>query len=79
MAKQDTQKREASRSRVSSKKGPCHIPELASMTEGAANQEDWSAALVADPVQEAMLLTVWETKILQDDGGENTSLAKREC
>jgi hypothetical protein len=35
--------------------------------------------VVADPVQEPELLLVWEIEILPDDGGWNTSLAKREC
>jgi hypothetical protein len=46
--------------------------------EGVASQEDWSAIVVVDPVQETELLPVWETKICQNDGGWNTSLAKRE-
>jgi hypothetical protein len=52
---------------------------IASMREGAASQEDWSAVVVADPVQKTELLPVWETKVHLDDGGWNTSLAKREC
>jgi hypothetical protein len=52
---------------------------FASVTEGAASQEDWSAVVVADPVQETELLPVWETEVHPDDGGWNTSLAKREC
>jgi hypothetical protein len=50
------------------------------VTEGATNQVDWSAVVVADPVWETELLPVWETKIQEKmDGGWNTSLAKREC
>jgi hypothetical protein len=77
MARQDAQKQEASRSRVSSKMGSCHTTGFASVTEGATNQVDWRAVVVADPV--------WETELLPeilpgDIGvGENTSLAKREC
>jgi hypothetical protein len=78
-ARQEAQKWEASRSSMSSQEGPCHTTGFVSVTEGAANQEDWSAAVVADPVQEAKLLPVWETEIHPDDGGWNTSLAKREC
>jgi hypothetical protein len=78
-ARQEAQKREASRSNVSSQEEPCHTTGFVSVTEGATNQEDWSAVVVADPVQEAELLPVWETEILPDDGGWNTSLAKREC
>jgi hypothetical protein len=70
-ARQDAQKREASRSRVSSKKGPCHTTGFASVSEGAV--------VVADPVWEAEPLPVWETELLPGDGGWNTSLAKREC
>jgi hypothetical protein len=68
---QDAQKREASRSRVSSKKGPSHTAEFAFVSEGAV--------VVADPVWEAEPLPMWETELLPGDGGENTSLAKREC
>jgi hypothetical protein len=72
VAMQDAQKREASRSRVSSKMGSLHIAEFASVTQGVANQVDWRATVVADPV--------WEAKQLPGDigVGENTSLAKRE-
>jgi hypothetical protein len=61
---QDAQKQEASRSRVSSKKGPCHTTGFASVSEGAANQVDWRVVVVADPVWEAEPLPVWETDIL---------------
>jgi hypothetical protein len=54
---------------VSSKKGPCHTTGFASVTEGAANQVDWRAVVVVDPVWETELLPVWETEILPDDGG----------
>jgi hypothetical protein len=66
---------------MSSKKGPCHATGFVLVTEVATNQEDWSAAVVADPEWEAEPLPVWETKILPGDigVGENTSLAKREC
>jgi hypothetical protein len=66
---------------VSSKKGPCHTTGFASVTEGATNQVDWRAVVVADPVWEAEPLPVWETELLPGDTGvgENTSLAKREC
>jgi hypothetical protein len=70
-ARQEAQKREASRSRVSSKKGPCHSTRIASVSVGAT--------VVADPVSEAEPLPVWETDLLPGDGGWNTSLAKREC
>jgi hypothetical protein len=52
---------------------------FASVIEGAANQEDWSAVVVAELVQETELLPVWETEVHPDDGGWDTSLAKREC
>jgi hypothetical protein len=68
---QDAQKQEASRSRVSSKKGPCHTVGIASVSEGAV--------VVADPVWEAEPLPMWETELLPGNGGWNTSLAKREC
>jgi hypothetical protein len=64
---------------VSSQEGPCHTTGFVSVTEGAANQEDWSAVVVADPVHVVELLPVWETEIHLDVGGWNTSLAKREC
>jgi hypothetical protein len=48
---QDAQKWEASRSRVSSKKGPSHTAGIASVSEGAV--------VVADPVWEADPLSVW--------------------
>jgi hypothetical protein len=63
IAMQDSQKREASRSRVSSKKSPSHIAGFASVSK--------EATVVVDPV--------WETELLSGDGGGNTSLAKREC
>jgi hypothetical protein len=62
-AMQDAQKREASRSRVPSKKGPSHTAGFAFVLEGAV--------VVANPV--------WEAEPLPGDGGWNTSLAKREC
>jgi hypothetical protein len=65
-ARQDAQKRETSRSRVSSKKGPCHLAGIASVSEGAT--------VVADPVWEAEPLPVWETIYFQV-----ITLAKREC
>jgi hypothetical protein len=34
MARQDAQKRKASRSRLSSKKGPCHSTRIASVSKG---------------------------------------------
>jgi hypothetical protein len=68
---QDAQKWEASRSMVSSKKGPSHTIGFAFVSEGAV--------LVADPVWEAEPLLVWETNLLLGVGGWNTSLAKREC
>jgi hypothetical protein len=43
--------------------------------EGATSQEDWSAVVV----EETKSLPVWETKVHPDDGGWDTSLAKREC
>jgi hypothetical protein len=64
---------------VSSKKGPCHTIGFVQVTEGAANQVDWRVVVVANPMRETELLPVWETEILPDDGGWNTSLAKREC
>jgi hypothetical protein len=75
----DAQKREASRSKVSSKKGPCHTAGLASVSEGATNQVDWRAVVVANPVWEAEPLPVWEIDILPGDVGWNTSLTKRKC
>jgi hypothetical protein len=71
MARQDAQKQETSKSRVSSKKGPCHEVGFASVTEGVVSHEDWRAIVVAD--------LVWEIEILPGDGGWNASLAKREC
>jgi hypothetical protein len=52
---------------------------LASVTEGASNQEYWSVAVVADAVQEIKSFPVWEIEVHPDDGGWNTSLTKREC
>jgi hypothetical protein len=56
---------------VSSRKAPCHSTGIASVLRGAT--------VVADPVSEAEPHPVWETNLLPDDGGWNTSLAKREC
>jgi hypothetical protein len=69
--RQEVQKQEASRSRVSSKKGPCHSTGIAFVSVGAT--------VVADPVSESEPLLVWETDLLPGDGGWNTSLVKREC
>jgi len=41
------------------------------VTKGATSQEDWSAVVVADPVQETELLPVWEIEMRPDDGGWN--------
>jgi hypothetical protein len=71
MARKDAQKRKASRSKVSSKKGPSHTAEFVFVSEGEA--------MVADPVWEAEPLPVWETEILPSNGRWNTSLGKREC
>jgi hypothetical protein len=68
---QDVQKREASRSRVSSKKVPSHTTGFVSVSKGAV--------VVADPVWEAEQLPLWEIDLLPGDGGWNTSLTKREC
>jgi hypothetical protein len=68
---QDAQKWEASRSRVSSKKGPSHTTGFDSMSEGAV--------VVSDPMWEAEPLPVWETDLLRGVGRWNTSLAKSEC
>jgi hypothetical protein len=58
---------------MSSKKGSCHTTRFASVTEGVANQLNWRAVVVVDPV--------WEIELLLGDigVGENTSLDKREC
>jgi hypothetical protein len=56
MTKQDTYKWEASRSRVYSKKGPCHTTGFSSVIEGVANQVDWREVVVADPVPKTELL-----------------------
>jgi hypothetical protein len=47
------------------------------VTEGGASQEEWSVGMIANPVQEAKLLPVWEIE-MHSNGGQNTSLAKRE-
>ena len=60
---QDAQKWEASRSMVSSKKGPSHTIGFASVSEGVV--------VVADPVWEAEPLLLWETDLLSSDGGWN--------
>jgi hypothetical protein len=52
---------------------------FALVTEGAVGQDDWSAVVVADAIDEAESLPVWETKVHSYVGGWNTSLAKREC
>jgi hypothetical protein len=71
MASQDAQKREASRCRLSSKKGPKHTSRFAFVSEGAT--------VVEDPMWEVEPLPVWETELLLGNRGWNTSLAKREC
>jgi hypothetical protein len=78
-ARQEAQKQEASGSNVSSQEGPCHTTGFVSLIEGASNQEDCSTVVVADLVQEANPLPVWETDVRPDDGGWNTHLTKREC
>jgi hypothetical protein len=60
-ARKETQKREASRSNVSSKEGQCHTAGFDSVIERTANQMVWRAVVVADPV--------WETELLPSDIG----------
>jgi len=73
MAMQDAQEKEASRSMFrgseSSETGQSEMAGIASVSEGATNQVDWRAGMVADMVE----------KIEPPSGGRNTFLAKREC
>jgi hypothetical protein len=72
MAMQDAQEQEASRSIIrgkSSEQGLSKMAGIAFVSEGAANQEDWRAAMVADMVA--------KTESLPESG--STFLAKREC
>jgi hypothetical protein len=78
-ARKEAQKREAFRSNVSSQERPCHTTGFSSVTEGAANQVDWRAVVVVDPLRETNPPPMWEKEILLGDGGWKTSLAKREC
>jgi hypothetical protein len=63
IAMQDAQKREASRSRVSSKKVPSHTTGFSFMSE--------EVVVVVDPVWKAEPLLLWETDLLPSDGGWN--------
>jgi hypothetical protein len=73
MAMQDAQEQEASRSMFkgnkSSKKGLNEMAGIAFISEGATNQVDWRAAMVADMI----------AKTEPPPGGRSTFLAKREC
>jgi hypothetical protein len=53
----------------SSKKGPSEMAGIAFVSEGATNQVDWRAAMVADLI----------AKTEPPPGGRSTFLAKREC
>jgi hypothetical protein len=69
---QDAQEQEASRSMIrvkSSKKAPSEMAGIAFVSEGAANQVDWRAAMVADPI----------AKTKPPPCGGSTFLTKREC
>jgi hypothetical protein len=111
-ARQEALKQEASKSSVSSMEDPFVTAGFASVTEGAASQEDWTtgfASVTEDAASQEdwragfasvtegatsqedwsatceqiqyrdRVLPVWETEVHPDDGGWNTSLAKREC
>jgi hypothetical protein len=87
-AKHEALKQEASESNVSSTKDPFVTVGFASVTEGAANQDNWRAAFAlmiegaasqGDWSATVVVDLVWETKILPGDEGWNASLAKREC
>jgi hypothetical protein len=76
MTRKEAQEREDSRSKVYSRKGSCQIVtanetdwivRFSSVIEGASNQEDWSASMVANPVQELELLPGWETELFPGD------------
>jgi hypothetical protein len=71
MTMQDAQKQEASRSigNKSSKTGPSEMAGIAFVSEGATNQVDWRATMVADLI----------AKTEPPPGGGSTFLAKREC
>jgi hypothetical protein len=73
MAMQDAQEQEASRSMIrgseSSETGQSMMAGIAFVSEGATNQVDWRAGMVADLV----------AKIEPTPGGRSTFLAKREC
>jgi hypothetical protein len=72
MTMQDAQEQEASRSMIrgkSSKTGPSKMAGIDFVSEGATNQVDWRAAMVADLI----------AKIEPPPGGRSTFLAKREC
>jgi hypothetical protein len=73
MAMQDAQEKETSRSMFrgseSSETGHTIMEGIASVSEGATNQVDWRAGMVADLV----------AKIEPTLGGRSTFLAKREC
>jgi hypothetical protein len=72
MAMQDAQKREASRSRVSSKKGPSHTSRICFCVRGSSCGSGSSVGGRATS-------SVGDRELLPGDGGWNTSLAKREC
>jgi hypothetical protein len=64
---------------VPSMEDPFVLAGFTVVIEGAANQADWRAVVVADPVWEKELLLGWEIELLPGDyGGWNSSLAKRE-
>jgi hypothetical protein len=48
-------------------------------SDRGSNQSGGLECSVSDLVQETELLPVWETEVHPDDGGWDTSLAKREC
>jgi len=48
-----------------------------SVTEGETIQEDWSA-FVLDPMHHIEILSLRETEVNPNDGGWDTSVAKRE-
>ena len=72
MTMQDAQEEEAYRSMIRGKSSKTSLSEMvgiAFVSEGATNQVDWRAVMVADVIM----------KIEPPPGGGSTFLAKREC
>jgi hypothetical protein len=72
MTMQDAQEQDPSRSMIrgkSSKKGPSDMAGITFVSEGATNQLDWKAGMVADLAM----------KTGPPLGGRSTFLPKREC